>query len=253
MKAIIMAAGKGTRLNDATHPMPKVLREAAGRPLLDFVINDTIPFIGTDDITIVVGYMAEHVMARFPNHRFATQTPDGYGTGFAVKCGISYGGLDDYQGELCVLSGDVPLIKRSTIEGMIELHRRSGAKCTLLSCKSKKPHPFGRIIRDENGKLVSIKEHKDCTDEERKIDELNAGCYVFDAEALRVALLKLKNNNAQNEYYLTDVPLLMLQVGEHVEAFVTTDDDELLGVNTFEDLATIEEVLKNRTLNTMTK
>lgn len=247
MKVIIMAAGKGTRLNDASNPMPKVLRTVRGRPLLSYVLGDTCGFISDPaDITIVIGYMADMVRAAFPDMRFAEQTPDGYGTGFAVKCGITGGGLEDYEGEIAVLSGDVPLIKRSTVEEMIALHRASGAKCTLLSCRSKRSLPFGRIIRDSDGRVTGIKEHKDCTEQERKIDELNVGAYIFDATSLRASLAKLKNNNAQNEYYLTDVPLLMLENGEHIEAFVTDDESEMLGVNTPEDLVVIEKALLDR-------
>ena len=167
--------------------------------------------------------------------RFAEQTPDGYGTGFAVKCGITGGGLEDYEGEIAVLSGDVPLIKRSTVEEMIALHRASGAKCTLLSCRSKRSLPFGRIIRDSDGRVTGIKEHKDCTEQERKIDELNVGAYIFDATSLRASLAKLKNNNAQNEYYLTDVPLLMLENGNISKRLSQTTKAKCLG-NTPEDL-----------------
>lgn len=240
-----MAAGKGTRLNEASHPMPKVLREAGGKPLLGHVL-DTIGFVDNDDITVVTGYMAEDVEAAFPDNHFARQGSEGYGTGYAVKCGIAGGGLENYEGELAVLSGDVPLIRRSTVEGMLELHRKTGASCTLLSCRSKKPLPFGRIIRDENGNVTGIKEHKDCTPEERLIDELNVGTYIFDASSLRRALSKLNSNNAQGEYYLTDVPLIMLGGGEHIEAFVTEDEDEMMGVNTFEDLAEIDRILRER-------
>ena len=244
MKAIIMAAGKGTRLCDNEHPLPKVLREAGGHPLLHYVLQ-SIAFLPNEDITIVVGYMADKVMEAFPGRHFAIQGTDGYGTGYAVKCGIAQAGLNGYQGDIIVLSGDVPLIRSQTIEAMYTLHRNRQAACTLLSCITERQLPFGRIIRN-NGQVAAIKEHKDCTPEERRIRELNVGLYIFDAPTLIDALGHISCNNAQHEYYLTDVPPLILSKGKRVEAYITKDDDELWGVNTPEDLAAVEQILNNR-------
>lgn len=245
MKAIIMAAGKGTRLIDSENLLPKVLREANGKPLLAYVL-DSIDFLNNNDITIVIGYMAETVRNAFPERQFVLQGSDGYGTGYAVMCGIKESGLDEnYNGEIAVLSGDVPLIKRETIQAMLSLHREEKNVCTLLSCRSKKPLPFGRIIR-ENGNVTAIKEHRDCTDLERQIDELNVGMYIFDAQKLYSALKNLNDDNAAHEYYLTDVPKIMLTENERVNAYITEDEDELWGVNTYEDLHEVEKILKNR-------
>jgi len=245
MKAVIMAAGKGTRLNEVGNPMPKVLRCACGKPLLQYAL-ETAGFIENEDITIVVGFMADDVIKAFPERRCVLQGDEAYGTGYAVKCGLAGGVDESYDGDIAVLSGDVPLIKRETIEKMAELHAREGNSCTLLSCRSKKPLPFGRIIRDGSGKVLGIKEHKDCTEEERKIDELNVGTYIFDAAALREALPKLNNKNAQGEYYLTDVPLIMLSEGLKVNAYITEDENEMMGVNTYEDLAEVEKIIASR-------
>lgn len=245
MKAIIMAAGKGTRLNDAEKPMPKVMRTANGRPLLAYVL-DTVDFLKNDDITIVVGYMAEVIQEAFPERHFALQDDKGYGTGYAVLCGMKQSEI--YEGEICVLSGDVPLIKRETIQAMLQLHRKEKNVCTLLSCRSKKPLPFGRIIRI-NGQVKAIKEQRDCTAEELKIDELNVGMYIFDAQKLFNALLKLNNNNKAGEYYLTDVPKIMLAADFNVNAYVTDDENELWGVNTYKDLREVEKILQNRSKN----
>lgn len=244
MKAIIMAAGKGTRLIDSENLLPKVLREANGKPLLAYVL-DSIDFVNNSDITIVIGYMAEAVRNTFPGRRFALQGTEGYGTGYAVMCGIKESGLINYNGEIAVLSGDVPLIKRETILAMLSLHREEKNVCTLLSCRSKKALPFGRIIR-ENGLVTAIKEHRDCSDLERQIDELNVGMYIFDAQKLYSALRNLKDDNAAQEYYLTDVPKIMLAENERVNAYITDDEDELWGVNTYEDLHEVEKILKNR-------
>ncbi len=245
MKAIIMAAGKGTRLSDAENPLPKVLREANGRPLLAYVL-DTIDFLDNEDITIVVGFMAEAIRSRFPERRFAMQGSDGYGTGYAVMCGIKEAIPDiNHDGEMAVLSGDVPLIKRETVLSMIGLHRKEKNVCTLLSCRSSKPLPFGRIIR-ENGRVTAIKEHRDCTESERRINELNVGLYIFDTAKLYDALKSLKDDNAAKEYYLTDVPKILLARNEKVNAYMTCDEEELWGVNTYEDLCEVEKILKTR-------
>ena len=117
--------------------------------------------------------------------------------------------------------------------------------CTLLSCRLKIPLPFGRIIR-ENGKVTAIKEHRDCTEKERGIDELNVGMYIFKAADLRAALARLTTDNEANEYYLTDVPKIMLSENKKVNAYVTENEEELWGVNTFEDLQQVEKLLRER-------
>ncbi|MDD4773397.1 MAG: NTP transferase domain-containing protein [Eubacteriales bacterium] len=244
MKAIVMAAGKGTRLTDSENPLPKVLRRANGRPLLAYVL-DSVDFLDNNDITIVVGYMADEVKKTFPGRRFVLQGSDGYGTGYAVMCGIKGSGLENVRGEIAVLSGDVPLIKKETIQSMLALHRKEKNACTLLSCRSFKPLPFGRIIR-VNGLVTAIKEHRDCTESERLINELNVGMYIFDAPQLFRALSRLNNDNAAGEYYLTDVPKIMLSENKRVNAYVTEDEDELWGVNTSEDLYEVEKILKSR-------
>ncbi len=244
MKAIIMAGGKGTRLATADNPLPKVLREANARPLLSYVL-DSIDFIAPEDITVVVGYMKEKVRQSFADHgcRFATQDDAAYGTGYAVMCAMRGDDLANCHDDIIVLSGDVPLIRTSTIRAMFDMHRRDGNSCTMLSCRSDRPLPFGRVVR-ENGKVTAIVEDKDCTPEQKKITELNVGLYIFNADLLRSALARITNNNAQHEYYLTDVPALMLADGAKFDAYVTEDETEMLGVNTFEDLALVEEILR---------
>ena len=220
MKAIIMAGGKGTRLYDNEHPCPKVLREACGRPLISYVF-DSIDFIPDEDITVVVGFMADE-----------------------VKAAIEQSGLKDYKGDVVILSGDVPCIKRETVEQLCHEHEASGNSCTMLTCVSERALPFGRIIRDADGNITGIREHKDCTPEERAIKELNVGLYVFRCDRLVDALGKINSDNAAGEYYLTDVPKIMLECGDKVGSTTTTDERELLGVNTPDDLATVEAIIR---------
>lgn len=247
MKAIIMAAGKGTRLQEAGNPMPKVLRKANGRPLLDYVF-DAMPMIDKKDITVVTGFMSEMVEDYYKDNgcTFQRQGDAAYGTGYAVMCGLENDNFKDYHGDILIVCGDAPVIKLSTIEGIINLHENEGNVATLLSSDTRMKLPYGRIIRDENGKFVDIREEKDCTEEEKKISELNIGTYVFNADALRKGLENINCDNAAGEYYLTDVPPVLAKMGEKVNAFITYDDDELVGVNTPDDLALVEKILSSR-------
>ena len=249
MKAIIMAAGKGTRLASLGGDLPKVLRVAGGRPLLSHVL-DTASCCPADDVTIVVGYMAEKIVQAFPGYRCVKQGDGAYGTGYAVMCGVTGGGLLDYDGEIVVLNGDMPLVRRSTVESMLDRHRRSSCACTLLSCVSARELPFGRIIRDasraEPGNVVAIVEDADCTPDQKKIRELNVGAYIYDAAKLRYALSQIKNDNPKGEYYLTDTLAALIAAGERVDAYITADENEMWGVNTPEDLEEITRIVETR-------
>ncbi len=247
MKAIIMAAGKGTRLQEAGNPMPKVLRRANGRPLLDYVF-DAMPMIDKKDITVVTGFMHEMVEEEFKSYgcSFQRQGDAAYGTGYAVMCGIENSNFDDYHGDILIVCGDAPTTKLSTVEGIIKKHTEEKNACTLLSSDTELKLPYGRIIRDENGKFMDIREEKDCTEEEKKISELNIGTYVFNADMLRKGLKLINCENAAGEYYLTDVPPVLAKLGEKVDAYITYDNDELVGVNTPDDLAAVEKILRAR-------
>lgn len=246
MKAIIMAGGKGTRLFDSEHPSPKVLRRALDRPLLSYVF-DSIDFIPPEDIYVIIGFMADAVKAEFPDRNFVLQGEDGYGTGYAVRCAVEQEKLENYDGDIVILSGDVPLIKNSTIRALIDQHKREKNSCTLLSCVSQRELPFGRIVRDPvTDRVTAIREHKDCSPEEKLIKELNVGLYVFNSAKLCAALKRVGCNNAAGEYYLTDVPKIMLSDGENVGACITNDENELCGVNTVADLEYVEKILRRQ-------
>ncbi|MBE6632058.1 MAG: UDP-N-acetylglucosamine diphosphorylase [Ruminococcaceae bacterium] len=246
MKAIIMAAGKGTRINDNENPMPKVLRPVNGRPILNYVF-DAINSIEKKDITVIVGYMHEMVTDAFKDCgcNFALQGSDGYGTGYAVMCALESDSLKDYEGDLIVLSGDTPTVRKETVEAMINMQNENGNICTLLSVNSPENQSYGKIIR-QNGKICDIVEVKDCNDEQRKICEVNAGLYVFNAKELREALKNINCNNKANEYYLTDVPKQLIKRGCKVETYTIDDISESYGINTFEELRIVEELLRNR-------
>ena len=243
MKVIVLAAGKGSRLHSEQHTYPKVLREANGRALLEYVLEE-LSFVPQEDTTIVVGYKKELVIEHIKGaYEFATQAEQ-LGTGHAVK--MAEGLLKDYKGPVMVVYGDMPLYKKQTYEEMAKLHEAQGAVCTLLTAVVDDPPAYGRIIRDSQGDIIKIVEAKDCTPEEIKINELNAGLYVFDHDFLFENLNKLKNNNIQHEYYLTDLPQMAIEQHLKVSSYTLNNSVEIYGVNTPEELAFCEEELKKR-------
>ena len=242
MKAVILAAGKGKRLHSEQFSAPKVLREANGKPLLRYVVNNLSFIPDKKDIIIVAGYKKEMVFNAFnEGYTFAVQDEQ-LGTGHAVNCARE--ALKDYDGPVLVCYGDMPLFKKETYENLVKIHEEAGNDCTILTGVSDRGLAYGRIIRDENGSFKGVVEDRDCTPEQKKINELNVGIYVFDSKKLFSCLGVLKNSNAQGEYYLTDVPTIMMSKGYKIGTYTTHDDTEILGVNTPEELALCESLLK---------
>ncbi len=244
MKAIIIAAGKGTRLASDGVALPKVLRRANERSLLQYVL-DSVDFLDENDITVVIGFMKEAVMAEFPERHFAIQCDAAYGTGYAVMCGAETADIENYDGDVIILQGDVPLIKKSTIAAMYEMHKNEKNALTLLSCVTEQKLPFGRIVRNESG-VTAIVEEKVATPEQKAIKELNVGLYILDAKKLMSALKRIEKNEVSNEYYFTDVIGILCGDGERVNAYITDDETEMWGVNTPEDLKAVGDILKSR-------
>lgn len=240
IRAIVLAAGKGKRLYSETSDLPKVLRAAAGRPLLAWVL-DNLTFIAPERTILVVGFQADKVrLAMGDAYEYAVQEEQ-LGTGHAVASAAPL--LRDYDGDVLVIYGDMPLFKPDTYRKLVKKHQVSGADCTMLTALTDIIPDFGRILRDEKGRFAGIIEQKDCTPEQRLINEVNPGIYVFRTPLLLSALRGLRNNNAQGEYYLTDVPLLILQSGGWIETETIHDDNQIIGVNTLEDLARCERIL----------
>ena len=239
VKAVVLAAGKGTRLQTEGVTLPKVMRRAAGRPLLAYVL-DALSFLPREDIILVVGYRREDVEAAYPDYPAAVQTEQ-LGTGHAVQSAAPL--LKGYTGSVLVCCGDMPLMKRETYESLCAAHEEQGNVCTLLSGVSEEALPYGRVIRDESGAFARIVEEKDCTPEEHAVRELNAGVYLFRAPELFEALGHLRPDNAQGEYYLTDVPAWILSHGGRVGVCPTCTPEEMLGVNTPAQLEQVERTL----------
>lgn len=236
--AVVLAAGKGTRMKS---DLPKVLCEANGKPLIQYVV-DSLRDAGIDRIVLVVGYRAELVRQHFeadPNIRFVEQTEQ-LGTGHAVM--VCREELESHRGPVAIVTGDSPMLQSDSIKQLLG-EFESDPACVLGTLIHQTPHGLGRIVRDENGKFVAIVEEKDATDEQRMISEVNMSTYVFDCGQLLTSLDKLQNNNRQNEYYITDVPGILLGEGKDVRALPVLRPIEALSVNTVEDLALVEESL----------
>ncbi len=244
MKAIILAAGKGTRLNSDQADLPKAMRKVLDRPILEYVF-DTLNFIDEKDLYVIVKYKKEKIVQAYPNLCYIEQGDDGYGTGYAVECAEKY--FENYDGEIVVICGDTPLISQNTIKKMINMHREENNACTVLSCIGEKGLALGRMIRDESGRLLSITEAKDCTKEQfDNVNEYNAATYIFDSKELFNALKKVENSVVTKEKYLTDVPSVLLASGKRVNAYISEHSEEILGVNSIEDLKLVENTLLQR-------
>jgi len=242
IKAVVLAAGKGTRLHTDENDAPKVMREANGKPLLWYVL-DALSFIEVKDIILVVGYKKESVTEKFGNYPHAIQKEQ-LGTGHAVMAASEQ--LKDHKGALLVCYGDMPAIKRDVYEQLLHLHFEEGNDCTLLTGESSLEMSFGRVQRDENGRFLRVVEEKDCTPEQLKITELNTGVYVFDTPMLLNALKELKNDNSQGEYYVTDVPAIMRDKGARIGILMRNLGNDIIGVNTTQQLDLVERTLSER-------
>ncbi len=241
LKAVVLAAGKGTRLHSEKSDLPKVMRLANGLPLLEYVLS-AIDFIDRAETVIVVGYKKDAVISAFPDYAFSEQKEQ-LGTGHAVMAASKE--LEGFGGSVLVCCGDMPLIKKETFEALVKKHFEENSDCTILTGTTDEPLDYGRIVRDSSGAFLKLVEHKDCSGKERRIRELNSGVYVFKAPLLLGALSKLSCSNAQKEYYLTDVPVILRAEGRKVEICLREMGNELLGVNTPEQLLLAERLLKN--------
>jgi len=238
LSVVILAAGQGKRMNS---DLPKVLQPLAGRPLLTHVI-DAARAVGAADIHVVYGHGGERVREALHEDtlRWALQ-PEQLGTGHAVTQAMP-GVADDAL--VLVLYGDVPLVRPETLRRLVAA---AGAHTlALLSVRMKDPAGYGRVVRDRGGRVVRIVEHKDATAKERAIDEANTGLMVAPAAQLKRWLGRIKNENAQGEYYLTDVVVQAVKDGMTIEAIVADSEDEVLGVNDKQQLAEVEAVNRRR-------
>ena len=244
---VVLAAGQGTRMRS---PLPKVLHEAAGKPLLEHVLGAVAPLEPTRTV-VIVGHEAEQVEARFADYRvhdhsltFVRQDfSQGYGTGAALK--QAEDALANFEGNIMVLSGDVPLVRTETLRALVQRQAAQAEGMTLLTCLMQNPHGMGRIIRAEDGSVVRIVEEKDLTPAEKEIHEMNPALYVFDRQVFALAA-ELKDDNAAGEYYITDLVDLYLRAHYPVQTVLGEDETEILGVNDQAQLAHVDRLLRAR-------
>lgn len=235
-----MAAGQGKRMNST---LPKVLHTVGGRSLLDWVIQSARS-AGAARVVVIVGHGREAVIESLPeNVEYAVQDKQ-LGTGHAARCAEPL--LKDWTGPIVVLSGDVPLLRASTIRQLVQKQSDTNSAAVVLTAKMSGDHAYGRIVRDAKSNVTGIIEHKDASPEQRKIEEINTGTYAFAAGKLFPALAQLKNDNKQQEFYLTDTLGKFVEAGQTVTSVVAEVTSEVMGVNTPQDLAAAEEALKER-------
>ena len=224
-KAIILAAGKGTRMSSE---LPKVLHKVEGKPMIQHSIEKARA-AGVGEIIVVVGYRKELIVELLGDSvKYAVQEKQ-LGTGHAVACARPY--LAGFEGNVVVLYGDMPLLSPQTIRALIERRDEDEAASAILTIVLDNPPDFGRIVRDGAGQVMRVVEVKDATPEELDIKEVNVGAYCFDCQALLPALGLLRDDNAQSEYYLTDVVEILARQGRRVETVVTPRLEEALGIN----------------------
>ena len=237
LRVVILAAGKGTRMNSE---LPKVLHKLQGKPLIDYVIDQS-EILNPKEIILVVGfkkdYVIEHTAKRI-NLKYATQMKQ-LGTGHAVLQTSKL--LKNKKGHILILYGDVPNIKASTLQPIIDDHILTNRDLTLITAEIDDPAGYGRIIRDKNGSLLKIVEEKDCNDYEKKIKEWNPGIYIFKIPEVFEVLNNISTNNASKEYYLTDAIGIAQQSNMQIKAIKIANSDEVIGINTAYQLKVLED------------
>ena len=245
IRAIVPAAGKGKRLQKISGDMPKAMFKVNDRPMLEIALEN-ISFIDDKDIYIVVGCGKEKIIEYFGSKHNYTEQTEQLGTGHAVMtCKDAFSGFD---GSVLVTFGDMPLFRRDEMEKMCRQHQENNADCTLMTAENSDLKMWARVVRDSNGKFCSIVEGKDCTPEQAQIKELFSGVMVFNSKSLFEILPLVGCANVQKEYYLTEVPELMVAHGMKVETYFTKDGDDLRGINTPEDLEMCEKILAKRAI-----
>jgi len=239
--AVILAAGKGTRLKTDA---PKVLHEVCGRPMLAHVF-DACRAAGAAELVAVVGYKKQSVIDAFPDDRIEwVEQAEQKGTGHAVMvCREAVAGRFEH---VLVLCGDGPLIRAETIRLLIERHISADAAATLATAEIADPSGYGRIVRDGEGRLLGIVEHGDCDAEQRRIREVNPSYYCFRAADLLETLQQVRPNNVKNEYYITDCIALLIESGRTVNAITAVPPEDILSINSRQDLARVNAVMRER-------
>lgn len=247
IKSIILAAGKGTRMKSDT---PKVLHKIFNKELLGYVIEAVNATGKAEENYVIVGHCADevenYVSKNYENAKCRLQSPQ-LGTGHAAF--QAYEDLKGFDGEVLILCGDTPLLTSDTLNKFIESHRANNAALTVMSAVFNDPTNYGRIVRDEKGDLKAIVEEKDASDAQKKIKEINTGVYLIDWEKVHEAFLNLDSDNAQHEYYLTDIVKWTIKQGLKAQSYILENNEESYGINSKKHLAQAAKILKDRVIN----
>ncbi|MEC2113468.1 bifunctional UDP-N-acetylglucosamine diphosphorylase/glucosamine-1-phosphate N-acetyltransferase GlmU [Bacillus stercoris] len=238
--AVVLAAGQGTRMKSKLY---KVLHPVCGKPMVEHVVDEALK-LSLSKLVTIVGHGAEKVKKQLGDKSEYALQAEQLGTAHAVKQAQPF--LADEKGVTIVICGDTPLLTAETMEQMLKEHTQREAKATILTAVAEDPTGYGRIIRSQNGVVQKIVEHKDASEEERLVTEINTGTYCFDNEALFRAIDQVSNDNAQGEYYLPDVIEILKNEGETVAAYQTGNFQETLGVNDRVALSQAEQFMKER-------
>jgi bifunctional UDP-N-acetylglucosamine pyrophosphorylase/glucosamine-1-phosphate N-acetyltransferase len=239
LQVLILAAGKSTRMKSK---YAKVLHRVGGRTLIEHVVRAAGTV--TNNISVVIGHSADAVRAAVPNVKFIEQKEQ-LGTGHAVL--VARENFSGYSGDLLVMPGDVPLISSRTLSSFIKFHREGGFQASVLTADLENPAAYGRVVRQNNHEVHSIVEQRDASPEILKIHEINSGVYIFRAAPLFESLSKIRNENAQREYYLTDVIGILTGQKQKVGASKAQLPEEVLGINTRAELAVVDRIMRWQT------
>ncbi len=242
LQTIILAAGKGTRMKSS---VPKVLHSVCGKPVIQYVLDIT-KSVGSLKNYVVLGHKADEVATHLPQEAVIVKQNKLLGTADAVRTVESK--LKSYRGHVLILCGDTPLLNKVVIRELIRKHKKTNASATVLTTVVHDPQGYGRIIRDESGNMIAIREEKDAAGFEKNIAEINVGVYCFKAQELFKGLKSIQLNTKKKEFYLTDIIELFTDNGQKVAAIETENPEEGLGINSREDLATAEAVIRKRVL-----
>ena len=239
---IILAAGMGTRMKS---DKAKVLHEVQGRPMIHYVV-ETARKIAGDDVILVIGNQAQEVRAIIPNTAellFAYQEQQ-LGTGHAVLCALPQ--IPEHCDQVIILCGDVPLIQPETIAALVEDHLRARRDVSLLAVEMDNPSGYGRVLLDDNRQISAIIEEADANADQKRIKLINSGIYCIDKAFLLQALPEIRPDNAQGELYLTDIMSIGYQEKRNMGVVVGTNCQQIIGINTCQDLATVDAIMKSR-------
>lgn len=247
IKAVILAAGKGTRMKSDT---PKVLHQIFSKPLLGYVLDNVKNIV--NESFVIVGHHAEEVTKfvenNYNNAETVLQTPQ-LGTGHAVSMVCPH--LENFDGQVIILCGDTPLITEKTLKEFIEYHNKNNSDLTVMSTIFENPANYGRIIRESDNTLKCIVEEKDATPEQKLVKEVNAGIYCLNWAKVKPAFSQLTSNNAQGEYYLTDIIAWGKKNDLKVNAYILENSDEIYGINSRQNLAAATRIINERKLNSL--